>query len=146
MGRPSGPLSANLPPLVMGTATFNSQYNHDPYALPTTELVHRALTSGVRAFDTSPYYGPAEELLGRALATDFVQSTFPRYTYRLLTKVGRVASSSFDYSPEWVRYSVQRSLRRLHTDYLDVVYCHDVEFVSPQEVLELSGNCAAFVT
>ncbi|KAF7589861.1 hypothetical protein BBP40_003573 [Aspergillus hancockii] len=135
MGRPSVPLSANLPPLVMGTATFNSQYNTDPYALPTTELVHRALTSGVRAFDTSPYYGPAEELLGRALATDFVQSHFPRYTYRLLTKVGRVASSSFDYSPEWVRQSVRRSLRRLHTGYLDVVYCHDVEFVSPHEVL-----------
>jgi aryl-alcohol dehydrogenase-like predicted oxidoreductase len=120
----------------MGTATFNSQYNTDPYALPTTELVHRALSSGVRAFDTSPYYGPAEELLGRALATDFVQTNFPRYTYRLLTKVGRVASSSFDYSPEWVRHSVRRSLHRLHTEYLDVVYCHDVEFVSPREVLD----------
>lgn len=135
MGRPALPLSANLPPLVMGTATFNYQYNADPYALPSTELVHRALSSGVRAFDTSPYYGPAEELLGRALATDFVQTNFPRYTYRLLTKVGRVAAGSFDYSPEWVRQSVRRSLQRLHTDYLDVVYCHDVEFVSPAEVL-----------
>ncbi|BCS29992.1 D-arabinose 1-dehydrogenase (NAD(P)(+)) ARA2 [Aspergillus puulaauensis] len=130
------PLSAALPPLVMGTATFNSQYNEDPYALPTTELVHRAFASGVRAFDTSPYYGPAEELLGRALATDFVQSNFPRQSYHLLTKVGRIAGSSFDYSPAWVRKSIARSLRRLHTEYLDVVYCHDVEFVSPQEVLE----------
>lgn len=130
------PLSATLPPLVMGTATFNSQYNEDPYALPTTELVHRAFASGVRAFDTSPYYGPAEELLGRALATDFVQSNFPRQSYHLLTKVGRIAGSSFDYSPAWVRKSIARSLRRLHTEYLDVVYCHDVEFVSPQEVLE----------
>lgn len=120
----------------MGTATFNSQYNEDPYALPTTELVHRAFASGVRAFDTSPYYGPAEELLGRALATDFVQSNFPRQSYHLLTKVGRIAGSSFDYSPAWVRKSIARSLRRLHTEYLDVVYCHDVEFVSPQEVLE----------
>ncbi|OJJ04303.1 hypothetical protein ASPVEDRAFT_73843 [Aspergillus versicolor CBS 583.65] len=130
------PLSAALPPLVMGTATFNSQYNEDPYALPTTELVHRAFASGVRAFDTSPYYGPAEKLLGRALATDFVQSNFPRHSYHLLTKVGRIAGSSFDYSPAWVRKSIARSLRRLHTEYLDVVYCHDVEFVSPQEVLE----------
>lgn len=119
----------------MGTATFNSQYNADPYALPTTELVQRALSSGVRAFDTSPYYGPAEELLGRALATDFVQSHFPRNTYHLLTKVGRIASSTFDYSPAWIRHSVRRSLHRLHTSYLDVVYCHDVEFVSPAEVL-----------
>ncbi|KAK1138974.1 hypothetical protein N8T08_001618 [Aspergillus melleus] len=135
MGRPSVPLSATLPPLVMGTATFNSQYNPDPYALPTTELVHRAFASGVRAFDTSPYYGPAEELLGRALATDFVRSTYPRDSYRLLTKVGRVAGSAFDYSPRWVRQSVRRSLARLHTEYLDAVYCHDVEFVSPAEVL-----------
>ncbi|PWY77196.1 putative L-galactose dehydrogenase (L-GalDH) [Aspergillus sclerotioniger CBS 115572] len=135
MARPSGRLSAHLPPLVMGTATFNNQYNHDPFALPTTELVHRALSSGVRAFDTSPYYGPAEELLGRALATDFVRTNHPRDTYYLLTKVGRIASSSFDYSPQWVRQSVRRSLRRLHTEYLDVVYCHDVEFVSRQEAL-----------
>ncbi|KAL2843895.1 Aldo/keto reductase family-domain-containing protein [Aspergillus pseudoustus] len=133
---PRLPLSAALPPLVMGTATFNSQYNEDPYALPTTELVHRAFANGVRAFDTSPYYGPAEELLGRALATDFVQSQYPRDSYYLLTKVGRIAGSSFDYSSRWVRKSVSRSLRRLHTEYLDVVYCHDVEFVSPGEVLE----------
>ncbi|KAL4782116.1 Aldo/keto reductase family-domain-containing protein [Aspergillus varians] len=133
---PRVPLSATLPPLVMGTATFNSQYNEDPYALPTTELVHRAFTSGIRAFDTSPYYGPAEELLGRALATDFVQSNFPRDSYHLLTKVGRISGSSFDYSPQWVRKSIARSLRRLHTEYLDVVYCHDVEFVSQQEVLD----------
>ncbi|KAJ5491450.1 D-arabinose 1-dehydrogenase [Penicillium diatomitis] len=133
--RPQSPLSADLPPLIMGTATFNSQYNADPFALPTTELVQRALSRGIRAFDTSPYYGPAEELLGRALATEFVQTNFPRDSYRLLTKVGRVSGASFDYSPAWVRHSVRRSLRRLHTEYLDVVYCHDVEFVSPAEVL-----------
>ncbi|RAL15643.1 D-arabinose 1-dehydrogenase (NAD(P)(+)) ARA2 [Aspergillus homomorphus CBS 101889] len=135
MGRPSSPLSAHLPPLIMGTATFNSQYNHDPYALPTTELVHRALTDGVRAFDTSPYYGPAEELLGRALASETVRTVFPRHTYQILTKVGRIASSSFDYSPRWIRHSIRRSLQRLHTDYLDAVYCHDVEFVSRAEAL-----------
>lgn len=135
MGRPSVPLSADLPPLILGTATFNSQYNTDPYALPTTAIVHRALSAGIRAFDTSPYYGPAEELLGRALSTDFVRSNHPRYTYRLLTKVGRIASASFDYSPSWIRRSVRRSLSRLDTSYLDVVYCHDVEFVSPSEVL-----------
>lgn len=134
-GRPSRPLSADLPPLILGTATFNSQYNADPYALPTTEIVHRALASGIRAFDTSPYYGPAEELLGRALATHHVRTNFPRHAYRLLTKVGRVGLSSFDYSPAWVRKSVQRSLARLETDYVDVVYCHDVEFVSAAEVL-----------
>ena len=129
------PLSSLLPPLVCGTATFNDQYNPDPYALPTTGIVHRALSLGVRAFDTSPYYGPAEELLGQALNTDFVHQKFPRRDYFLLTKVGRVAGAEFDYSAPSVRRSVQRSLDRLHTQYLDVVYCHDVEFVTPEEVL-----------
>jgi D-arabinose 1-dehydrogenase len=129
-------LSSILPPLVFGTATFNHQYNADPFALDTTGLVTSALTHGIRAFDTSPYYGPSEQLLGDALATPFVRETFPRNSYMILTKVGRIASSEFDYSKEWVRQSIQRSLERLHTEYLDLVYCHDVEFVSPAEVLE----------
>lgn len=132
----SPPLSSLLPPLVCGTATFNDQYNPDPYALPTTAIVHKALSVGVRAFDTSPYYGPAEELLGQALNTEFVHDNFPRRDYFLLTKVGRIAGAEFDYSAPSVRRSVQRSLQRLHTQYLDVVYCHDVEFVTPEEVLE----------
>ncbi|KAL8805857.1 MAG: hypothetical protein Q9200_005266 [Gallowayella weberi] len=129
------PPSELLPPLICGTATFNNQYNPDPYALPTTAIVHEALSLGVRAFDTSPYYGPAEDLLGAALNTPFVHANFPRRDYFLLTKVGRISGDEFDYSASWVRHSIQRSLERLHTDYLDVVYCHDVEFVSPEEVL-----------
>ncbi|KAI4104196.1 MAG: hypothetical protein LQ345_007289 [Seirophora villosa] len=129
------PLSTQLPPLICGTATFNNQYNPDPYALPTTAIVHEALSLGVRAFDTSPYYGPAEDLLGAALNTPFVHQNFPRPDYFLLTKVGRISGNEFDYSAAWVRHSVQRSLQRLHTEYLDAVYCHDVEFVSPEEVL-----------
>ncbi|KAI9855994.1 MAG: hypothetical protein M1813_009319 [Trichoglossum hirsutum] len=135
MPRTSPPLSSVLPPLICGTATFNSQYNLDPYALPTTSILHRALTLGIRAFDTSPYYGPSEELVGKALDTPFVHESFRRADYFLLTKVGRIAGSEFDYSPEWVRHSIRRSLRRLKTTYLDVVHCHDVEFVSTAEVL-----------
>ncbi|KAK4939981.1 hypothetical protein LTR10_019833 [Elasticomyces elasticus] len=135
MPRPASPLSDSLPPLVFGTATFNYQYNVDPYALGPTPLVQKALAQGVYAFDTSPYYGPAEEILGTALDTDLVRTHYPRNKYFILTKVGRVASDVFDYSVEWVRESVQRSCKRLKTTYLDVVYCHDCEFVSPQEVL-----------
>ena len=129
------PLSEVLPPLICGTATFTSQYNTDPYALSTTEIIHRSLALGLRAFDTSPYYGPAEELIGTALDTPFVQQQFTRRDYFLLTKVGRISNSEFDYSASWVRQSVKNSLKRLRSDYLDVVYCHDVEFVTPQEVL-----------
>lgn len=130
------PLSSLLPPLIFGTATFNYQYNSDPYELDTVGLVQKALEFGVRAFDTSPYYGPSEEILGAALDTDFVRQNVPRDEYYLITKVGRIASDEFDYSKEWVRQSVQRSLERLKSPYLDLVYCHDVEFVSEEEVME----------
>ena len=125
------PLSTILPPLICGTATFNNQYNTDVSLLPTNAIIKNALDLGVCAFDTSPYYGPSESLLGSALAA----ANYPRSSYFLVTKVGRIGGSEFDYSPEWVRYSIQRSLQRLHAKYLDVVYCHDVEFVSPAEVL-----------
>ena len=115
---------------------FNHQYNVAPAHLPIFPLLHRALASGVTAaFDTSPYYGPSEVLLGTALAHPSITAQFPRESYKILTKVGRVAGNCFDYSPAWIRRSVRRSLKRLRTDYLDVVYCHDVEFVSEEEVI-----------
>ncbi|KAM3421025.1 hypothetical protein BST61_g1448 [Cercospora zeina] len=129
-------LSDVLPPLIFGTATFNYQYNPDPYELDTTGLVHKALEYGIRAFDTSPYYGPSEEILGSALDSDFVRANFPRQDFVLITKVGRIAGDEFDYSKEWVCHSVQRSLERLKSGYLDLVYCHDVEFVSEDEAME----------
>lgn len=143
-------LSSIVPPLILGTATFNTQYVDDPSQMPYRSIVERALELGVNAFDTSPYYGPSEVLLGDALhhltqpnqanaklaeANGSSTQKYPRDSYMILTKAGRIAGDSFDYSPAWVRYSVLRSLKRLHTHYLDVVYCHDVEFVSPAEVL-----------
>ena len=128
-------LSDRLPPLIFGTATFNYQFNPDPYALGPTQIVQKALAQGVRAFDTSPYYGPAESILGDAFDTPLVQDNYPRDQYMILTKAGRIAADTFDYSAEWVRQSVKRSCSRFRTNYLDVVYCHDVEFVTPAEVL-----------
>lgn len=126
-------LSQVLPPLILGTATFNTQYHPDPTRMPYTDIVRRALEHNIAAFDTSPYYGPSETLLGDALRT--LTPPPRREEYFLITKAGRIASSEFDYSPAWIRYSVCRSLERLGTPYLDLVYAHDVEFVSPQDVL-----------
>lgn len=48
-----------------------------------------------------------------------------------MTKCGRYGlnQSQFDYSPATIRNSVERSLERFHTTYLDTVYLHDVEYV-----------------
>ncbi|GAB1316188.1 Aldo/keto reductase family-domain-containing protein [Madurella fahalii] len=138
------PLHTVLPPLILGTATFNTQYVADPNSMPYRDIVARAISHGITAFDTSPYYGPSEILLGNALgALMNPQPTesnpnpvpLPRSSFTVITKAGRIASTEFDYSPAWIRYSVLRSLQRLHTPYLDLVYTHDVEFVTPAEVL-----------
>ncbi|KAI1405034.1 Aldo/keto reductase [Hypoxylon fuscum] len=133
---PRRPLHHSIPPLILGTATFNTQYVPNPFDLPALSIVSRALELGVCAFDTSPYYGPSEIILGDALAHPSVTSKHPRSSYFLVTKAGRIAGDEFDYSPAWIRYSVLRSLERLHTPYLDLIYMHDVEFVSPSEVLD----------
>jgi D-arabinose 1-dehydrogenase len=60
-----------------------------------------------------------------------------------MTKCGRYGldKSDFDYSPDTIRASVARSLERLNTDFLDVVYLHDAEFVaSPIYPKDRTGN------
>ena len=60
-----------------------------------------------------------------------------------MTKCGRYGSkqSEFDYSPATIRASVERSLARLHTTYLDTVYLHDVEYVcTPVGPAGAAGN------
>ncbi|KAI0389091.1 Aldo/keto reductase [Xylariaceae sp. FL0594] len=132
------PLHEVLPPLILGTATFNTQYVSDPFSLPASSIISRAFELGINAFDTSPYYGPSEIILGDALlqsTQSTTQKKRERSSYFLITKTGRIAGDEFDYTPQWIRYSVYRSLERLHTPYLDLVYAHDVEFVSDAEVL-----------
>jgi len=125
-------LIENLPPIFIGGAVFNHQYSSNPQALPVKEIVETAFELGLNAIDTSPYYGPSEELLGKALS----EIKYPRNQYYICTKAGRIRLDEFDYSRESVRKSVQRSLKRLGVEYLDLVYMHDIEFVEPQQIFE----------
>ncbi|KAI9720152.1 MAG: hypothetical protein M1828_005798 [Chrysothrix sp. TS-e1954] len=129
-------LSESLPPFIFGTGAFNAQHNEDPFSIDSNALIERAFKLGVRAFDTSPYYGPAEDFLGKAFEQPAIRESFKREDYYILTKCGRIGEAAFDYSPAWIRQSVKRSLSRLGTSYLDLVYCHDIEYVSAEETLE----------
>ncbi|CEG76483.1 hypothetical protein RMATCC62417_11378 [Rhizopus microsporus] len=99
------------------------------------EACREALLSGINSFDTSPYYGKSEYILGDALFE--LRNEFPRDHYYLATKVGRYGYTvkEFDYSAKRIYESVEESMRRMHTDYLDIVYCHDVEFVDFEQVV-----------
>jgi D-arabinose 1-dehydrogenase len=118
----------------MGGAGFSSQITKTP------AIVRRAFDLGLKATDTSPYYDLSEQLIGEALSHPGITAKYKRKDYFLMTKVGRITSTQFDYSPKWVRTSVTRSLERLHTTYLDVVFCHDVEFVTKEEAMTAVGT------
>lgn len=124
----------NLPPLVIGGAVLNFIYTKDPTQLPIQDILDIAFSKGLNAIDTSPYYGRSEELIGQALKK--LESKWSRGSYYICTKAGRIADDEFDYSREHVRASVKRSLELLNTDYLDLVYMHDVEFVETPKVFE----------
>lgn len=125
----TGPLA-----LVLGGAVLNTQYNDDPTQVPIVDMLRYAFSHGVTAIDTSPYYGPSEVIYGHAL--DALKQEFPRETYTVCTKVGRIQLDEFDYSRKHVRFSVLRSCQRLKTSYLDLVYLHDIEFMPLQDTLE----------
>ena len=95
--------------------------------------VHTALDLGINFIDCSPYYGltKAETLLGKAL------HGVKRDRYLLATKVGRYGAElkDFDFSAARVTRSVDESLARLGTDHVDIIQCHDIEFVHLDQVI-----------
>lgn len=95
-----------------------------------------ALALSIRRFDTSPLYGggQSEDRLGRLL------SGVPRDSYVLSTKIGRYRpygevlsdqrnnpTDVYDYSADATFRSVEKSLERLGTDRLDIIYVHDCD-------------------
>jgi aryl-alcohol dehydrogenase-like predicted oxidoreductase len=94
--------------------------------------VRVALDLGMNFIDTSPFYGRglSECLLGPALRG------LPRDRYYLGTKLGRYDVGHFDFSAKRVVESIDVSLHRMGTDHLDVMLCHDIEFVDMSQVVQ----------
>ncbi|MBM4395153.1 MAG: aldo/keto reductase [Deltaproteobacteria bacterium] len=94
------------------------------------KAIRRAMDLGVNLFDTAPLYGDghAEEVLGEALGPS-------RKDVFLATKCGpieiRPGSLKFDLSPEGIREQCEGSLRRLRTDWVDLLQVHWVEAAWP---------------
>jgi L-galactose dehydrogenase len=96
--------------------------------------VHEAVDAGINLIDVSPYYGltKAETVLGKAI------KDMDRSRFYLSTKAGRYGDAEFDFSAERLVRSVEESLSRLHTDYIDILYLHDIEFGSMHQIIEES--------
>jgi aryl-alcohol dehydrogenase-like predicted oxidoreductase len=87
----------------------------------SVQALNKAYDVGVTFYDTSPIYGygHSEELIGK---------TFKEIRDRIIinTKVGYINyQGDQDFSPKYIRSSIESSLRRLRTDYVDILQLHD---------------------
>jgi aryl-alcohol dehydrogenase-like predicted oxidoreductase len=126
----------------MGMSAFYTGSGQDDAG--SIRTIHRAMELGVTFFDTAEMYGPYanEELLGKALAGN-------RDKVVIATKFGTLlhrgdGSRGLDGSAENVRLSVEGSLKRLNTDYIDLYYQHRMDPATPIE--ETAGALAELIT
>ncbi len=129
--RTLGRTGLTLPVLGFGASSLGQEFRNVTLD-DAIASVRVALDHGMNFIDTSPFYGRgmSEVLLGVAL------QGVPREQYTLCTKLGRYDLQHFDFSARRVAESVDVSLHRLRTDHLDIVLCHDIEFVPMQQVVD----------
>ncbi|PZT53375.1 aldo/keto reductase [Paenibacillus silvae] len=129
--RKLGKTSLDVPVLSFGASSLGSVFR-DIDRDEGIRTVHAAVDAGMNYIDVSPYYGltKAETVLGEAIRS------LPRSSYTLSTKAGRYGENEFDFSRKRILNSVQESLARLHTDYIDILFLHDIEFVEPEIIVE----------
>jgi aryl-alcohol dehydrogenase-like predicted oxidoreductase len=129
--RTLGRTGLSLPILGFGASSLGQEFRSVSLD-EALRSVRVALEGGLSFIDTSPFYGRgmSEVLLGIALRD------VPRDSYTLCTKLGRYDLQHFDFSARRVAESVDVSLHRLGTDHLDIVLCHDIEFVPLPQIVE----------
>jgi len=96
-----------------------SEFGQKRIALKTAAgILGSALDDGLNVIDTAACYGNSEELIGHAVG-------HRRKDFYILTKCGHASGLRFDdWTPALIEPSIDRSLKRLRTDYLDVVQLH----------------------
>src|SRR4051794_26858754 len=129
--RTLGNTGLSVPVLSFGASSLGQEFRQVDLN-EALRSVRVALDLGMNFIDTSPYYGRgmSEVLLGIALRD------VPRERYLLGTKLGRYAPQHFDFSAKRVNESIDISLERMKVDHLDIVLCHDIEFVPMQQIID----------
>jgi voltage-dependent potassium channel beta subunit len=112
-----------------GWTTFGDSIK-DPAA--ARELINTAYDRGVNFFDMADAYakGESEKMMGQFL------KAFPRHTLVLTSKLFRPMSSDVNdqgLSRKHIMESIDRSLARIGTDYLDLYFCHRDDPETPLE-------------
>lgn len=97
------------------------------------QLLGSALDAGLNLIDTAACYGNSEELIGQAVA-------HRRKDYYLFSKCGHASGlATQDWDPKTLSDSIDRSLKRLRTDYLDLIQLHScsLDILKQGDVIEV---------
>ncbi|MCO7571839.1 aldo/keto reductase [Pseudomonas chlororaphis] len=115
----------------MGMSDF---YTPDSDPREAIATLHRALELGINLLDTADMYGPHsnEELIGQAIRGKR-QQVFLASKFGIVRDPGDATARGVNGRPEYVRASIDGSLRRLGVDTLDLYYLHRVD---PQVAIE----------
>ncbi|MGB7346729.1 MAG: aldo/keto reductase [Pirellulaceae bacterium] len=128
--RTLGNTGLDLSVLSFGASSIGAEFRQIdvPEALRCVKV---ALDRGMNYIDTAAYYGRgmSEVMLGQVLPE------IPRDSYTLSTKLGRYAPQHFDFSAKRVAESIDISLERMRLETLDIVFCHDIEFVDLDQIV-----------
>lgn len=120
--RPLGRTGLKVSPLGFGGGPIGVQHEDRE---TTARVLHELLDRGVNVIDTAPCYEDSEDLIGATVADR-------RDEFVLVTKCGHRVDvgdppAEPEWSPEVIRHSIERSLRRLRTDRLDAVILHSCD-------------------
>ncbi|MCI2070400.1 MAG: aldo/keto reductase [Serratia liquefaciens] len=139
---PTGPLVSALGLGCMGTSDFYSTAHDEQEAIAT---LHRALELGVTLLDTADMYGPHtnEQLIGKAIKGKR-QQVFLATKFGIVRDPANPAARGVSSRPEYIRRSVEGSLKRLGVEVIDLYYQHRVDPEVPIE--EVVGTMADLIS
>lgn len=141
-----GSTGIEISPLGLGTVKFGRNQGvkyPESFEIPgddaLRDLLSLAKDLGINTLDTAPAYGTSEERLGTLLAGQ-------REDWVIVGKAGEEfeptkdgGDSFYNFTPEHFEMSLERSLKRLNTDYIDVLMLHS----DGNDVENLSGDIIA---
>lgn len=127
-----GKIEEEISAIGMGCWNFGGQWDNE-IGDNTIKIVHAAIDKGINLFDVAPVYGfgNAEEILGEALKGG------KRTKVLIASKCGLVWNEqqkiSNNLTKESILEEIDKSLRRLQTDYIDIYQLHWPDYNTPIE-------------